>query len=229
MKKHFTLAASTSVLVAAVSFAMAHPAYADNNNNNNNGNNGMQVVPFEFVGTASDCSPFPAGSQIVGATWADRLGVPAPNDKDRQALVLSKNGPTADCSAAGATISNVKGIKLTELGFDARDHLHCGAGAPRFNIVASDGFHFGGGCSNATKTANTPTPGWSRYRINPANPAQMFPVIAPGATIVSISIIFDEGTDVAPDNTGLAILDNIDVNGKLVGSGRSGSGGGRDD
>jgi len=38
-------------------------------------------------------------------------------------------------------------------------------------------------------------------------------------TVKSIEIIFDEGQDTGPDNFGAAILDNIDVNGVLVGRG----------
>jgi hypothetical protein len=44
-----------------------------------------------------------------------------------------------------------------------------------------------------------------------------------GQAVKSISIVFDEGQDIAPDNFGLAVLDNIDVNGTLVG--KSGGGG----
>jgi hypothetical protein len=33
----------------------------------------------------------------------------------------------------------------------------------------------------------------------------------------SISIIFDEGQDVPGDGSGSAIIDNVDVNGKIVG------------
>ena len=40
-----------------------------------------------------------------------------------------------------------------------------------------------------------------------------------GMTVKSISIVFDKGQDTGPDNFGLAVLDNIDVNGRLVGSG----------
>jgi len=35
--------------------------------------------------------------------------------------------------------------------------------------------------------------------------------------VKSITIIFDEGQDKPGDGSGLAVLDNIDVNGKLVG------------
>jgi len=31
--------------------------------------------------------------------------------------------------------------------------------------------------------------------------------------------VFDEGQDTSPDNFGLAVLDNVDVNGTLVGRG----------
>jgi hypothetical protein len=40
-----------------------------------------------------------------------------------------------------------------------------------------------------------------------------------GKTVKSLSIDFDEGQDAGPDNFGLAVLDNIDVNGTLVGQG----------
>jgi len=50
-----------------------------------------------------------------------------------------------------------------------------------------------------------------------AIPVRLFPPIAPGATIQTISIIFDEGTGSEPDFTGFAFLDNIDVNGVLIG------------
>ena len=43
------------------------------------------------------------------------------------------------------------------------------------------------------------------------------------APVKSIAIVFDEGQDTGPDNFGLAILDNIDVNGVLVGQGPNGN------
>ena len=46
--------------------------------------------------------------------------------------------------------------------------------------------------------------------------AQAF--IGPGVTVDRISIVFDEGQDTGtPDNFGAAFLDNIDVNGTLIG------------
>src|SRR5207248_11004137 len=40
-----------------------------------------------------------------------------------------------------------------------------------------------------------------------------------GIKVSRIQIVFDEGQDTGPDNFGLAVLDNVDVNGTLVGQG----------
>lgn len=169
-----------------------------------------------FAGSGFIATPFsfdPDHTGDISAAWSPSIGEP---DANGFGLLLQKNGPTTDNSAAGASIKGVSGITLTELGFDYKNGGHCGAGAPRFNVQASDGFHFLGGCSNGTPMP-APAAGWTRVRIDPSNPAQAFPPIASGATIVSISLIFDEGTDTGPDFTGAVILDNIDVNGTLIG------------
>ena len=43
-----------------------------------------------------------------------------------------------------------------------------------------------------------------------------------GITVDRLSIVFDEGQDTGPDNFGAAVLDNIDVNGTMVGQGPAG-------
>jgi hypothetical protein len=199
------------------------------------GGDRLEVIASVFVGKAGDCGTgYPAGSHLVTSKWLKGIGLPDnggpnvnsgdprdnPNKKDPHfGLLLSKNGPTPDCSSAGAKIRRVKGIALTEIGFDIRNGTHCGAGAPRFNVLATDSpnVHFLGGCSNGTQTAAPQDPAWTRVRIDPSNPAQAFPPIAAGATIKSIEIVFDEGTDEVP-GAGLAVIDNIDINGKLVGA-----------
>src|SRR5881628_3537575 len=157
----------------------------------------LQAKPFVFIGSAADCAPSPAGSSIVTAAWLRGMGLPddggnnAPNPATRndphRGLLLSKNGPTADCSAAGARISGVKGTTVTanfELGFDYRNGGHCGAGAPRFNVVAKpptgpDTFHFVGGCANGEQTPAPQDPAeWTRARFGAA---KQFPPIPPGS------------------------------------------------
>lgn len=223
------------VTVAALVGLLPGSAVADDDNK-------VQAVPFTFVGTAAECAPAPAGSRIVTAAWLRGMGLPdnggpnatTPNDP-HTGLLLSKNGPTADCSSSGARITGVKGMTVDAaftLGFEYRNGGHCGAGAPRFNVVAKLGsaaetFHFVGGCSNETTPvgAGQDPAQWTRVMFQTSNPAESFPVIPAGSRIVSISILYDEGTDTANNDTqgvGLAVIDNIYINGQIITSGPSG-------
>jgi hypothetical protein len=220
-------------VLALVAFMPAGRAAADHEK-------GLRAAPFEFVGKAGDCgSLYPAGSNIVTAAWLDGMGLPDnggananatdrrdnPNKKDAHSgLLLSKNGPTPDCSSSGAEIKGVKGTKVTAdftLGFDYRNGGHCGAGAPRFNVTTKDGqFSFQGGCANGVPTPAPQDPAeWTRVRINTTLAGQGFPPTAIGSEIKSISILYDEGTDTANNDTqgvGLAVIDNIFINGRVI-------------
>ena len=153
-----------------------------------------------------------------------------PKDQHNEGLLLVKTGPTSNFAAAVAELINVKGITLTELGYDIRKFglspdpvgSHCGAGAPRFNVITADGMlHFLGCNSPPAPTQMPSTMGWIRLRWDAAGLAAAFPPILPGNVVTRIVIVFDEGQDASggPDQFGAAILDNIDVNGMLVGSG----------
>jgi hypothetical protein len=220
----------------------------------------LRAVPFAFVGAEGDCGelspgvPYPAGSNIVTAAWLCGMGLPDnggdnvgllpfdnPNKQDPHVgLLLNKNGTTPDCSASGATIEGVYGIQtglFTELGFDYRNGGHCGAGAPRFNVVVRDAlgdedFYFVGGCANDAAFAPAPQDPlqWTRVRFSLTNPAETFaadpldpPVIPPGSTIVSIDLIYDEGTDTPslsdPNGVGLAVVDNIFIVDRFIRTG----------
>jgi hypothetical protein len=154
----------------------------------------------------------------VAGDWVKHLGLPQDNDKNRFALLLSKNGTTSTNASSGLVVHGVKGLHLTELGFDVRNGGHCGAGAPRFNVVTNDGFTRFYGCVYGTHSPNTPAPGWQRVRFftNVSYPGA--PAMTAGLTVDSISIDFDEGTDIGPDFSGMVVLDNIDVNGVLIGA-----------
>ena len=244
----FTIATVLSVPVTAL---------ADKDNDRD-----LKADPAVFVGKAGDCGEiapgvaYPAGSNIVTAAWLRGAGLPDnggantsaadlatnPNKSDpHTGLLLSKNGPTADCSAAGARITGVKGMTVTadfQLGYDYRNGGHCGAGAPRFDVTyrlpgGGEASSFVGGCSNDS----TPTPAdqdplqWSRVRFETSNPAESFPPIPPGSTIESITLTQDEGTDTPtaprpsgdagnPAGIGLSVVDNIFVNGEYIRSGK---------
>src|SRR5437870_10522599 len=89
-----------------------------------------------------------------------------PKDQRNEGLLLVKTGPTTNFASAGAELHNVKGITLTELGYDIRKHAtvppfhtsplgsHCGAGAPRFNILTTTNFYFLGCGSPPPDTEN---------------------------------------------------------------------------
>jgi len=153
------------------------------------------------------------------------------NDQHNEGLLLVKTGPTVNFASATAELINVKGISpLTELGFDIRKTgtainpagSHCGAGAPRFNVVTTDGMVHFIGCNSppGVQTASTST-GWIRLRWDATLLGAAFPPITSVEVVQRIVIVFDEGQDPSggPDEFGAAILDNIDVNGILVGHG----------
>jgi hypothetical protein len=215
----------------------------------NKGNGKLRADPFVFVGKAGDCGAgYPAGSRIVTSAWLGGMGLPDngglntsaadlatnPNKNDpHKGLLLSKNGPTPDCSAAGAQIKGVKGMTVTatsQLGLDFRNGGHCGAGAPRFNVDTDMGFFFVG-CANAPQV---PAPQdllqWTQTRsVLTTCGVECFPGPIPaGAKIKSIDLIFDEGTDTANNDTqgvGLAVVDNIFFNGQVITSNTGDDGG----
>jgi len=233
------------------------------------------------VGTAKQCTPSPAGSNIVTSAWLRGMGLPdnggrntqsvppgvtnapvEPNNPNRRdphtGPLMSKNRPTSDCSSAEARIEGwKKGDTVTELGFDFRNGGHCGAGAPRFDVTVtgSDGtshtFFFGCVYGAHTDAPQDPTQ-WTRVRFDatvcPAagDPCQLGGfVFGPSGTKVDrIDVVYDEGTDTPstgqprpivppsgegdPNGVGLAVLDNIDVNGNIITAGSGvcpGSGG----
>lgn len=226
---------------------------------------GAAYAAAKFSVTASEFDP--AHTFLVQAQWLDGIGCPTnagvsadgstitshttdlacstgdTSDNHNQGLLLVKTGPTANYAAAQADITGVKGITLTELGYDIRKPgadsrfgdrgSHCGAGAPRFNVTASDGvtYDFIGCSSTATPvTSELDGAGWIRLRWGTGGtPILAYAANGPhanqlvniqGTKVSSIQIVFDEGQDTGgPDFFGLAVLDNVDVNGTLVGQG----------
>jgi hypothetical protein len=115
------------------------------------------------------------------------------------------------------------GGTITELGFDYRKGGHCGAGAPRFNVTDEAGVTYFFGCIYGVPTPAPQDLQWERVRFlvpTPGNEGFVFGV----TRVQSIEIVFDEGTDTPtledPQGVGLAVLDNIDVNGRLITRGR---------
>jgi len=181
------------------------------------------------TGTTIYAAPYvydPSSSGTLAAQWVDRLGVPTGNllFPVDPALVLSKNATAPAGSIAGAYIRNSTG-SLTELGFDYREGGQCTTTSPHFVVVTSlSGTHVVGGCSKGTITApmigTTPVVGWKRVRFTLTDPLQISPALLPGDTITSITLVLDQGPGTDPAAAGgLVVIDNIDINGTLVGRG----------
>jgi len=180
-------------------------------------NGRIAIANADFTGV-SGTAPYSDGGCPTGDS----------SDTHNQGLLLVKTGPSVtNFAAAQADISGVRGIHLTELGYDVRkprsyadaSGSHCGAGAPRFDVITSDNVDHFVGCASPPAVTTNVGLGFVRLRWNAAQLAAAFPPILATDTVKSITIIFDEGQDVAPDNFGLAVLDNIDINGTLVGQG----------
>jgi hypothetical protein len=239
--------AASAVIVLSISGALVGTAAADgprkhgwdNDDRSPRGRDAkaLQARPWIFVGTVANCGV--NGSRIVTAGWLGGMGLPDNGGMNSPAttaqqdphlgLLLNKNGATTDCAASGATIEGFKPGPISELGFDFRVGGHCGAGAPRFNVVSTAGFtYFVGGCASGTQTPAPQDPEWIRVRITSSAlffAADGGPPFVVGTTPVrSIDIVFDEGTDTNspsdPTGVGLVVLDNIDINGKLITAGR---------
>jgi hypothetical protein len=191
-----------------------------------------KAVPAVFVGTAGQCDPLPAGAKIVTAAWQGGLGLPdngtahPAGSTKHEGLLLSKNGPTLNCSAATAEIT-VAGAAfsgtITTLGFDFRNGTSCGAGAPRINVYSGATTYFFG-CAHGTKSAAPQSPTqWTRVTFNAAGgPYPGAETFDFGVTPVDgIEIIFDEGTDTdlppdAPAGPGLVTIDNIRIDNTFI-------------
>jgi hypothetical protein len=185
----------------------------------------------------------PFDTDLVAARWVKGAGCPTAatlsdgttftdaacptgdrRDEHNEGLLLVKTGPTPNVAAAFAELKGVRGTVLTELGYDVRTNSHCGAGAPRFNVITDDGVTHFVGCNSPPPLVTSASQGWKRLRWTAAKLAAAFPPLGPGDRVRSIFIAFDEGQDtdsaLGPDNgSGLAVLDNVDVNGQLVGRG----------
>ena len=152
---------------------------------------------------------------IVDSAWNSKIGL-RDAGKSNHGLYLQKAGNTTAFAAAGAEVTFAG--TLTELGFDFDLDGHCGAGAPRFNVYTTTGTYYFFGCASGIHTPVPGAPGWERVRFLAADgfPSDGISFISSfeDIEVTGIDIVFDEGTDVGP---GFAVLDNIDINGTLIG------------
>jgi hypothetical protein len=169
-------------------------------------------------------APDPNAPNANVSRWESNAGLPDSNSNLRSAVRLQKMTGTFTDSGAHALVTGVKGITLSELGFDLRNDGHTGAGAPRFTIVLDNGliysFSFRAG---GIVRPSTPAPGdpahWTRIRFRDQDAYPQYESQKPwpgfgNAVIKKINICFDEGID---QGKGYAYVDNVDINGVIIG------------
>jgi hypothetical protein len=190
-----TFAVVAAALVAAI---LARPAGAAD----------FKLHPSGF-GSQSYCS------------WKAGEGLPDNTGAKNQALYFQKMTSTSTFAAGVAVFKGFEGMTvsdLTKLEFKWGMDGWCGAGAPRFNLrVDPDGMGpappvtYFIGCGAMTPGGLAVAPNGRSFQTKTA--LAPFPIAfpgppPPGGTIVSIAIVFDEGTDVGP---GFVYLDDITV------------------
>jgi hypothetical protein len=164
-------------------------------------------------------------SGTLAAAWVDDLGATPhnSNDPNNRGLIIAKNASAPTDGLAGATIQNVTGMNLTEVGFDSRAGMPCGPDSPQFIVVTTDKVtHTLGGCnSTITRTSASAPMGWTHLQFDPAKAT---PPI--NSQVQSISIVLGKGSTTTG---GIAVIDNIEINGVPVGKDSTSTSRPRDD
>jgi len=163
-----------------------------------------EVRPFSFD---------PGGKNTAEANWLDGFGIPVHSKKDptSQGLVLRKNPSGPSSAIAGASLKSTAGSQLTALSFDMRSDSECSKGAPQFVLVTADEVVHKANCASGRIQPLTVS-GWQRVSFDPSNAGQVSPAMQPGMAVKTIALVMDHST-----GTGMAVLDNINVNGKYIG------------
>lgn len=149
----------------------------------------VQAQWLEGIGcpTNAKTAPFlPPDFDTVGTGTYTDAACPTGDSTDKRntGLLLAKTGPTNNNAAAEATLTDVRFISLTELGYDIRKNgapasavgSHCGAGSPRFNVETDDGGFFFVGCNSPAGMATRTSDGWTRLRWGGSVPLMAYSV-----------------------------------------------------
>jgi hypothetical protein len=181
------------------------------------------MSPIAHADAGLKLRPGSFGPNTEGA-WKSKQGRPDNKGNARFALFLQKNTLTATVAAAYAVVDNIEGTpvsELTGLSWEHRTDGHCGAGAPRWNLVVQDPSGLTHtvflGCNAATHSPTSDPLNWMKdsYDTLAIQAALAAAGVAPGATITQLYVLFDEGTDTAPGGlitaAGFVYLDNITV------------------
>ena len=171
------------------------------------------------------------------ASWKGDEGLQDFTGNKDQALYLQKQTTTETFAAGVAVFSGVAGsdtASLLPLAFDVRSDGWCGAGAPRFNVrIQPTGTTDPAMRQTVFIGCQAMTPGGTQTYEGKTFQHRQYDGTLPSGTVVSLAIIFDEGTTYDPTGTGVQVplgpgktwLDNIQVGSKIWSSASDNGGG----
>jgi len=159
-------------------------------------------------------NPGDADVTIVAA-WRPHTGLPDAGPADH-GLILSMSDDVAypPGASASARIDRVDGVVLTSLGFDHKLGTLCGGGAPRWDVEMTDGSVYGIPCNEGTHAAIVGHPSWERITFSCADPSAAAPLSGPPGCAFGKTLTYAE---VLVDIEGRTVLDNLDLNGCVMG------------
>lgn len=178
------------------------------------------------------------------SAWDDHTGLTTTVSQSRKGLVLHKANESADLGIPYANIEGFEGSVLRELGYDVRSQKsrhfsgeHCNA-SPTVEVTLTNGTTYAFYCTSGMHRS-IPNTAWDRVRFSDRDAKaiscgsksctmQPWPGFASGKAIVAspkdadpksgtFQIIMMDGYDSAPDFSGATYMDNIDLNGTLIG------------
>jgi hypothetical protein len=176
--------------------------------------------------------------------WQDHSGLTTSIVQEQKGLVLHKGTKSSDLGIPYANVEGFDGTPLRELGFDVRSQKnrrfsgeHCNA-SPTIEVTLTNGTTYAFYCTSGGHVPISST-AWDRVRFTDADATPIscrpkgctmkpWPGFATGQAIVAspadldpksstFQIIMMDGYDSAPDFSGATYMDNIDLNGTLIG------------
>ena len=238
MKKRFLIAAAialfgvSGVAYAAAQFHQVHPGEYDPAKTHLV--NGAWLMGIGCP-TGSRYAPYPATTST--SSYTDPACTTGdPKDKQNEGLLLAKTGPTDNNAEPFAELKNLKGVAITELGYDLRKTgstsdlrgSTCSVQAPMFQLQTKAGDVYYIGCQSPPPDSQVAGDGYLRLRWGAGGTLTAYlngvtPTNISGMAFDKVFIVFQDGytgpTTADQSKFGLAVLDNIDVNGVLVGEG----------
>ena len=164
----------------------------------------------------------PGHAQVsIASDWVKGAGVPDGKRGEGLLLEISQTVAYPPGASADATVEGAKGLTLKSLGFDRLLGTYCTNGSPRWDVETSNGGVYAVGCASGVHSTTGMPAGWERITFRDSDFQHLSGPAwsgfgTPGAKLDFLQVLSDEGPSAS-------ILDNIQVNGTVIG-GRHGAG-----